>query len=881
MFYKILYVRMEKTLKCFLLVLIANSLLSLSSASANGSMCSSSRMGVGASKQAKAPESKRETAKTNYDKLFSKPHDVAKGLLTLKKVDGKVYCEFPQEFLGKDFGIASTVVKTSENGHSIVGEKPHPLKYVRFEMIDSVIFMTDADYSLKFKEGDEVEEAYRKTMHAPLEERFDIKAKTPDGKAYVIDMTDLFITDRSDMNPFSGMSFLTNGGFVKRNVQFAKNRSLITGIKAFSDNVVIESTMSYGVNMSFMSMPIAVNKPYTAVMSRSLFLLPEEKMEERIADPRINFFTTHKKSYQDGRGTGTYSFAHRWSLEPKDKEAYLRGELVEPKKPIKFYIDNKFPDWWKPYVKEGIEIWNIAFERAGFKNAIVTEEFPEGDSTFYIGDMNYSCVHYAPSPNTNSAGPSWVDPRTGEIINASIYLYHDIIKLLQDWRFIQTAQLDPRIREQFLSRELMGEGIQYVISHEMGHCLGLMHNMAASAAFPVDSLRSISFTQKYGTTPSIMDYARFNYIAQPGDKGVKLTPPLLGEYDMYAIEWGYRYYGEADPERDLKILSKVISDKAGDAIYRHGKQQVQVTYDPSSQTEDLGDDPVKAAGYGIENLKYILSQMDGWFEDFDYDYTYTEERYKSLTKQYLNYMRHVFDMLGGVYLTEKYRGDDVKIYEPVPREKQREALHFFMKEYMEMGWLTDIELIRNLPLSTPFDLNMQSILFRTVLKKDEAIAYSAYLSEEEEPYTPEDLYDDLIAIVFGNTKQGKSLSKAEMDAQILMVETLAKGLAVKSGLSVSSKGNSKSFQEEVNYMQQLSSLEDISNYLASIDPYMNLYNPVAGFAPQKGIMIGSLRNIDHIRYDAIMEIEKIVKKKQNTGNENTRSHYRYLLNIIQ
>ncbi len=829
----------------------------------------------------KAEESKKK--KSDYDKLFSKKHEVVEGFLTLHKIDGKVYCEFPEAYLGRDFAVASTVLRTSENGHSIVGEKPHPLKHIRFEMVDSTIFMTDADYYLDFKTGTQVAKAFEQTSHAALAEKFDVKAKTPDQKAYVIDMTNFFLTDGQDMDPFSSQSFLTTSGFVTRKTKYAKDRSLISDIKAFEDNVVIESTMSYDVNMSFMGVPLAVNKPYSALMSRSLFMLPEVEMHSRVADPRIGYFTTRKFLYQDERSTSKYRLAHRWRLEPKDEAAYLRGELVEPKEQIKLYIDNKFPEWWIPYIKAGVETWNMAFERAGFKNVVVAEAFPENDSLFYIGDMNYSCVHYAPSPNTNSFGPSWVDPRTGEIINASIYLYHDIIKLLQDWRFLQTAQVDPSVRGESFSREMMGECIQYVAAHEMGHCLGLMHNMGASSAFPVDSLRSAAFTQKYGTTPSIMDYARFNYVAQPGDKGVKLTPPAIGEYDLYAIEWGYRWFGNKDAKEEQAILANMISEKAGDPIYRYGKQQMQVTYDPSSQTEDLGNDPVKAAQYGIANLKYILPQMDGWFKDFDPDYEYTAERYKALKAQYLTYMKHVFNMLGGVYLTEKYRGDDVDVYQSVSRENQREALKFFMKEYREMGWIEDTEIVKNQPLDQPFDLNMRTTLFRTVLQKDEAIAYSAYLSTEKKAYTPQEFYKDLIDIVFENTKKGKSLTKEEIDTQTMMVDILVKRLAPNVSASVSTGENSLAAQHELAHLKSFESFAELSHYLESSNKggCSCCSGEVAGFEPQKGVITGSLRNVDFIRFDAVMEIEKIVEKKKNSGNALTRSHYRYLLSIIR
>lgn len=334
---------------------------------------------------------------------------------------------------------------------------------------------------------------------------------------------------------------------------------------------------------------------------------------------------------------------------------------------------------WKKYIQMGVEDWNLAFEKIGFKNAIQTRPFPTDDPEFDPDNIKYSCIRYAPIWTANAMGPSWTDPRTGEIINASVYIYHNLVSLLYSWRFIHTAATDPDVRVKILPEEIMGDAIRYVTRHEVGHCFGFMHNMAASTAYPTEKLRDPMFTQKYGTTPSIMDYARFNYIAQPGDKekGVKLTPPILGEYDYYLVKWNYSPILNAHtPEEEKATLNQWIAEKANNPIYRYGKQQIMTDYDPSSQTEDLGDDAMKSSEYGIKNLKYILANLNNWFDSSDKDYTHRFMLYNELVQQYVRYLNHVYANIGGIYLTERYVGDPRPSYESVTKEKQKERYIF-------------------------------------------------------------------------------------------------------------------------------------------------------------------------------------------------------------
>ena len=576
-------------------------------------------------KKGKKEEKVEVKKETPYEKFFKgKKCETVKGLIILHKMDNKIYFELPLSLLGKDMLIGSTVTEITNNGFANVGEKPHEPMHVMFTRTDSTINLRQVTCAYMSKDRN-LQERIKTSMMPAIIENLAIKAYSPDSTAVVIDMTNFLLSDNEQLNPFSAYAPVTwSGAWIEK--EFKRNNSQIAKIKAFDDNVSVQSSLTYSVSLRDKRSYYWYKEPFTAVMTRTFLLLPEEPMRPRLADPRINiFWQGYSEFSNEGNGMKPLYYANRWRLEPKDEAAYRRGELVEPKKPIVFYIDNAFPEMWKPYMKYAVEVWQKAFENIGFKNAIIAKDFPTDDPEFDPDNLKYSCIRYSPSSVANAMGPSWTDPRTGEIINASVYVYHNVIKLVQDWRFLHTAAVDSDVRKVVLDDEIIGDCIRYVVSHEVGHCLALMHNMSASAAIPVDSLRSPSFTQKYGTTYSIMDYARNNYVAQPGDKekGVRLTPPELGLYDMFSISWLYRPLLDAKtPEDEVPTLSKWISEKSGNLAYRYGKQQFRTRLDPSSVEEDLGDDAMKAGVYGIKNLKIILANLNGWVGKDDPDYRF-------------------------------------------------------------------------------------------------------------------------------------------------------------------------------------------------------------------------------------------------------------------
>ncbi len=601
-------------------------------------------------KTEKADSSASEKPKeTDYDKLLKKPHDVAKGMITLHKIDGKLYFEFPLELFGRQMLLGSVVSETSDNLSGVPGSKSNEPLFITFTKVGDQVQIRQIN-------SDNYTSGVSQNMLSSLDKNniptifrnFEIDAYNPDSTAVVFNVTDLFVGHVKELSPFSYLG--AYGGAAKES--FKKELSYLGAVKSFSDNLTVKSTLSYTFSVTdpATKRTIISDSPFTAVMTRTLVLLDEEPYRPRITDSRMSVFPTGKYLYSDDeQRVKVIYFANRWRLEPSDPEAWQRGELVAPKKPIVFYIDPDFPEKWKPALFEGVSQWSELFAKIGFKDAVQALPYPTDDPEFDPDNIKYSCIRYAPIPIANAMGPSWVDPRSGEILNASVYVFHDVIKMLNRMLFTQTAQADARVRTVNIPDEVILDGLRYVLAHEVGHCLGFMHNMSSSSVIPVDSLRSPSFTAKYGTTTSIMDYARFNYVAQPGDmeRGVKLTPPRFGIYDEYAVKWLYTPVLSAQtPEEEYRITSKWITEASADSVYRYGKQQFRATIDPKSQMEDLGDDAVKASDYGIKNLKYILANLNDWCAAEDEDFSFRSSMYGDIVNQYVTYITHIYANVG-------------------------------------------------------------------------------------------------------------------------------------------------------------------------------------------------------------------------------------------
>ncbi len=710
--------------------------------------------------------------------------------ITLRKTADKIFFEIPVRYMGREMLMASTLSEISGGQFGDIGYKQQTPKHIRFTLRDSTVHMRQVNSALT---TDFASSALKKVSRDPILFSYPVKAWGADSTSVVVEMADLFLDNPSFFDFFpQGLTTITP--------TFDKEGSSIDGIKSFDDNLSVKCTLAFKVSTEMMGSPQLTDYPVTAKVTRSILLLPRDKMTPRITDSRVGMYTTDKTRFTEKRdGAEAYSVANRWRIVPSDVQAYARGELVEPSRQIVWYVDPDFPETWKEPIKKGIEHWNRAFEAIGFKNVMVARDFPtpREDPDFDPDNLKYSCVRYLPSGTANAMGPSWVDPTTGEIVTASVIVWSNVIDLINKWRFVQTAQLDPRVRTRKMPDDVVDESLQYVIAHEVGHTLGFPHNMASSAAWPTDSLRSVSFTRKYGTTPSIMDYARHNYIAQPEDHGVKLVPPDLGVYDYYAVKWAYKYLPEFAGEWDEAPLVESWADAvAGDPVYRYGRQQLAARYDPSSIEEDLGDDPVRSSDYGIRNLKYILSRLEEWIDD-DPDYRHRQGLYAEINDQYFRYLHNVMMNIGGIYLNKVKEGTPGEAIVPVPEAIQKESLHWIMDQYRDMDWLDEPSLVRRFPLGVGGSYRMRERVAADFEAQISNVILSSFYSES--PYSVREFMDDIYAETWENVLAGRPSTYGDRMLQKTMVKMFCRPLAGDGADSEALTGFAPSIEEILAY----------------------------------------------------------------------------------
>ncbi|CAM1361122.1 Zinc-dependent metalloprotease [Tenacibaculum litoreum] len=622
-----------------------------------------------------------------YEKVVTKKHKTDEGLFKVHSKDSKYLFEIPDSLLNREMLMVTRIAKTA-SGIGFGGGKQNT-QVLRWVKNKKQILLKVVSHNVVADTILPVHEAVVNSNFEPILFAFPIKAFSKDSTATVIDASPLFEGD------VKAIAFPQRSRKRYKISKMDKTRSYIDRISSYPQNIEVRNVKTY----------IAGNPPsnssvgsVTMELSNSMILLPKTPMKRRYFDERVGWFTSSQTDYGlDVQKSKSVTYLDRWRLEVKDEdlEKFKRGELVEPKKQIIYYIDRATPKKWRKYIKQGIEDWQVAFEAAGFKNAIIAKDAPtkEEDPDWSPEDVRYSVVRYLASPIPNANGPHVSDPRSGEILESDINWYHNVMTLLHNWYFVQTAAINPEARTNQFKDEIMGRLIRFVSSHEVGHTIGLPHNMGSSVAYPVDSLRSAEFTKKNGTAPSIMDYARFNYVAQPEDKGVALMPNI-GPYDKYAINWGYRPILDKSAKEEKSILNKWIKEKAGNPVYRFGHQQVRNIIDPSSQTEDLGDDAMKASAYGIKNLQRILPRLEEWTTEDGETYEELKTMYGQVVGQFNRYMGHVSSNIGGVYEYFKTADQDGAVYIHVPKEHQKRALQFVNNELFKTPtWLIDENII--------------------------------------------------------------------------------------------------------------------------------------------------------------------------------------------
>ena len=825
-------------------------------------------------KKNKKKETTEEVSKTDFEKIASESNLVSRGMFNVYAQDGKYYFEIPVSLLQRDMLVVNKLqrVPFELNDAGVNRGTNYETQMIRFEWNkeEKKIRVRQSRPLPESPENDAITRSVRDNFISPLIADFKLEACNADSTSVIIQINDIYDgSETSINNVFDNINLGTSA---------VKDLSRIMSIKAFPNNIVATSELTTKVREGMSAVNVTVE------VSSSLVLLPEKPMMSRLDDPKVGYFTKDLLYFSDSQQkTEEKKYITRWRLEPKpeNREAYLRGELVEPEKPIVFYIENSTPYRWRKYIKQGIEDWQVAFERAGFKNAIIAKELPDSIAA-NADDINYSVVTYAASSKANAMGPSILDPRSGEILEADIMWWHNVISMVQEWITVQTGAIDPKARGTKLPDEMMGDAIRFVACHEVGHSLGLRHNMMGSWTFPTDSLRSKSFTDKMNSTASsIMDYARYNYVAQPGD-GVTAVSPHIGPYDIFAIEYGYRWYGLPTPEAEKDVLYDFLNKHNG-RLYKYSEaQDPRSAVDPRAQNEDLGDDPVRSSELGIANLKRIVPEIIKWTTTGEKGQTYEEASrlYYAVITQWNNYLYHVMANIGGIYIENTTVGDGVKTYTYVEKEKQEASLDFLLNEVLcYPRWLFDTEisdytfLLRKNPTGVieyaPSQIlkNTQGYIFWDLLSNDRLMRMlENELKNGKKAFTVVEMMDKMHNSIFATTIKGGTPDVMERNLQKGFLDALITAAAESEGVKIN---------------KQLTA--------TSGNPYLFHHTPWCShneFAIEQAERMGARRELSFyggqvnrisdaisVKRGELLRIKKLLESRRNTSDTAARYHY--------
>ncbi len=758
------------------------------------------------------------TAKSKNDpylKTIKEGGSVREGLFTVRHIKNDWYLEIPDSLLGRMMLAVTRFASVPQEFKMVTGEEVNR-SAVYFEQYgDKTIFLREYVQSQYAKPENRIAISLKQSTTDPIVWKFDVIGRNPETHAQLINITKWLMGENKVTNFSSSDRTILGIGSVQ------SDRTFIDTIKTYPINVEIASLRTYG--MSSGRVPAAKTGAATLSLNTSLVLLPREPMQPRYADERVGYFNSKITEFSDNETANHEAIIMRYRLEPKDPAAYKAGKLVEPKKQIVFYIDPATPKKWAKYLKLGIEDWQKAFEEAGFKNAIVAKDWPENDSTMSIDDARFSVLRYLPSETENAYGPRIVDPRSGEIIEAHICWYHNVMNLVKKWYMVQCGPLDKRAQKMEFSDELMGQLIRFVSSHEVGHSLGLRHNMIASQATPVEKLRDKAWVEKYGHTASIMDYARFNYVAQPEDNiSEKGLFPRINDYDKWAIKWGYQYRPEIkDPAKEKKVLrAEVTKMLTGNRRLWWCGDEGKGT-DPRSQSEDLGDNQMRANDYGLKNLQRVMAHIEEWTAQPDGQYDDLDFIHRAVRAQYQRYVNHVQK-----YLFSKYVNNvpGEKPHDIVPRELQREAIDWLARNVLEAPlWLYPKNVVGKLGVDYADEIrNRQQTIIAMMLSPNAIMNLQSSQYASEKAYSVDEYFNDIFDAVWkqlsDKDEENNSFRRLQQRSYVDFLGIAINGSTGSDGLNTSMAQRS----DAVLYIEM--HLDKVENYLKNVSQQLSTLN---------------------------------------------------------
>jgi hypothetical protein len=717
-------------------------------------------------KTATKPEKSKVLSYADFVKKDSKTDD---GLFKVHENKDNFLYEIPKSYLGKEMLLVTRIKELPADlggGYVNAGSKINT-QVIVWEAYKDKILLKVKSYNAIANDSLPIYKSVKANNLEPIIYAFDVQAQDIDSTAILVDVTKLFSTD---VKAITGLP-----AYFRKTYKVKKldtSRSFIHSIKSYPENIEVVQDFTFEADA-----PPSNKSTNTITMriNQSMILLPKNQMMSRVYDKRVGYFSIGNVDYNsEALKADSKRYIKRWRLEPIDEAAYNRGELVAPKKPIVYYLDPATPIKLRKYIKQGVDDWQKVFETAGFKNAIMAKMPPtkEEDPEFSMEDIRYSSIRYVASTTRNATGPSVSDPRSGEILESDIIWYHNHLRSYRNRYLLETGAANPSARTLNTSDEEIGDMMRMVIAHEVGHALGLPHNMAASFAYPTDSLRSGSFTQKNGIAATIMDYARYNYVAQPGDENIRFIRQL-GPYDHYAINWGYRKIaGISKPEEEVKTLNTWIEDKADNPIYRFGGQR----FDPSAQTEGIGNDQVKSSTYGVKNLKIVAKNLPNWTSDQTNNYEDLSELYGELLSVWGRYVGHVAGNIGGVYEFNKKPSQTGNVYIAVSKAKQKESLNWLHTNVFEtQNWLLDKNILNKIDEAGYSDImqKYQNRFLNTLLNAKTLKRMIDATIIQDDNYTAVAMIGDLSSGLFSETKTTKNIGLHRRNLQKSFIQTMA------------------------------------------------------------------------------------------------------------